>query len=125
MLPTVGVAGSSRGQCLENARRLQVEDKLVLRDADMTHLPFPDASFDVVLACLAVHNLHPRRRRERAVSEAARVLRPGGRLAWVDIAGTKLYVRTAGALGLAVVRRSGLVAGVFPPARLVTATRPR
>jgi arsenite methyltransferase len=120
---TVDQAGSSREQCLDNARRLGVADRVKLIDGDMTSLPFPDASFDLVCASLAVHNLHPAARRERAISEACRVLRPGGRLAIVDIAGTRTYAATATAAGLRDVRRSGFVLGIFPPARMVTALR--
>lgn len=117
-------AGSNPDKCLENARRAGVAEKVQVRDGDMTKLPFPDASFDLVLASLSVHNLHPAARREQAVSEAARVLRPGGRLAWVDIAGTKDYVRAAGKAGLRDVSRSFFVSGIWPPARVVTAKRP-
>lgn len=66
-------------------------DRIRLVDGDMTELPFPDASFDLVLACLAVHNLHPTARREQAIREAIRVLRPGGQVAVVDIFGTRTY----------------------------------
>ena len=43
--------------------------------ADMTALPFPDASFDVVVA---VHVFHLVRAWRQAVDEVLRVLRPGG-----------------------------------------------
>lgn len=46
----------------------------------MTGLPMPGASFDLVVACLAIHNLHPMRRREQAVREALRVLRSSASL---------------------------------------------
>jgi arsenite methyltransferase len=113
-------AGSNRELCLDNARRLGVQDRVTLIDGDMTELQMPDASFDLVLACLAIHNLHPKRRREQAVLEALRVLRPGGRFAFIDIAGTKSYRTVAGAAGCRDVRRSGFVLGIFPLARVVT-----
>ncbi len=116
-------AGSSRKQCLSNAERLGVREAVRLIDGDMAELPFADASFDVVLACLAIHNLHPSTRRERAIAEAARVLRPGGQLAVIDIAGSGSYVATAGKAGMRGLRRSGYVLGIFPPARIVTATK--
>ncbi|MEU8246304.1 methyltransferase domain-containing protein [Nonomuraea sp. NPDC048916] len=42
-------------------------------------LPFPDASFDVLVSTLAVHHM-PSSARALAVQEMFRVLRPGGRL---------------------------------------------
>lgn len=49
--------------------------RLHLFTADMTALPFPDASFDVVVA---VHVFHLVSAWRRAVDEVLRVLRPGG-----------------------------------------------
>ncbi len=48
-----------------------------LRVGDAQNLPFPDASFDTVVATLALCTIPDDR---RAVIEAARVLRPDGRL---------------------------------------------
>lgn len=50
--------------------------------ADAETLPFPDGAFDAVVTRLAVHHFaHP----ERALAGIARVLRPGGRVAIVDV----------------------------------------
>ena len=64
---------------LEIARRRARESGIEadLRVGDAQHLPFPDASFDTVVATLALCTIPDDR---RAVIEAARVLRPGGRL---------------------------------------------
>lgn len=44
---------------------------------DVTSLPFPDGSFDLIVSSLSLHHWdHP----EAAVPELARVLRPGGRV---------------------------------------------
>jgi SAM-dependent methyltransferase len=52
-----------------------------VRQADMYQLPFPSASFDAAV----IHQvLHYAEQPERAIGEAARVLRPGGRLLVVD-----------------------------------------
>lgn len=56
-------------------------DNCSLRQADMFHLPCADASFDAVILHQVLHFVD---RPEGAVAEAARVLRPGGRLAIVD-----------------------------------------
>jgi ubiquinone/menaquinone biosynthesis C-methylase UbiE len=47
------------------------------------HLPFADASFAMVTTIYLFHEL-PRQVREQAAREMARVLRPGGRLVFVD-----------------------------------------
>lgn len=69
---------------LEQARRLASERGVAnarFERADAESLPFPDASFDVVTSRHCAHHFpHP----ERALREAARVLRPGGRFVLVD-----------------------------------------
>jgi ubiquinone/menaquinone biosynthesis C-methylase UbiE len=52
-----------------------------LRPGDAQNLPFPDASFDTVVATLALCTIPDDR---RAVAEAMRVLRPGGRLSLLE-----------------------------------------
>ncbi len=54
-----------------------------VRLGDIQHLPFPRDSFDVVTVHQVLHYLDDP---ERAIAEAARVLRPGGRLLIVDFA---------------------------------------
>lgn len=117
---TVDQAGSDPEHCLDNARLLGVAGRVKLVDADMSALPLPDDSVDVVTACLAIHNIHDEDRRRRTLVEAARVLRPGGRLAIVDFARTGEYVRFARAAGFVDVRRSGLSLWMYPPVRTVT-----
>jgi ubiquinone/menaquinone biosynthesis C-methylase UbiE len=59
-------------------RRLQLEGlRSQLQVADAESLPFPDASLDVVYSWGVLHHTPDTR---RAVAEAARVLRPGGRI---------------------------------------------
>jgi ubiquinone/menaquinone biosynthesis C-methylase UbiE len=64
---------------LEIARRRARESGIEadLRAGDAQDLPFPDARFDTVVATLALCTVPDDR---RAMTEAARVLRPGGRL---------------------------------------------
>ncbi len=56
-----------------------------LRVGDATSLPFADSSFDLVTSAYLLHLLEPDLRR-RVISEIARVLRPGARLATVTVA---------------------------------------
>ncbi|MDA1311580.1 MAG: metalloregulator ArsR/SmtB family transcription factor [Proteobacteria bacterium] len=54
-----------------------------VRQADMSQLPWPNASFDLVIAHMVLHFTDDP---AAAVAEAARVLRPDGRLLIVDFA---------------------------------------
>src|SRR3712207_4776542 len=67
-----------------------------LRVGDAQDLQFPNASFDSVVATLALCTIPDDR---RAVAEAARVLRPGGRLLLLEhVRSPLLPVRVAQAL---------------------------
>jgi ubiquinone/menaquinone biosynthesis C-methylase UbiE len=61
-----------------------VDDRVEVTRGDARELPFPDAGFDVVVSNFVVHELRSCGGRERMMSEAARVLKPGGHIALVD-----------------------------------------
>ena len=56
---------------------------LAVRQADMYRLPLPDQAFDLVLLGMVLHYAEEP---AAALAEAARVLRPGGRLIVIDLA---------------------------------------
>lgn len=83
----VGPQGSVTGvditaEQLDKAERLRREGHVTFRHARIEELPFDAASFDVVISN-GVLNLSADK--TAVVAEAARVLRPGGRLALADI----------------------------------------
>src|SRR3954471_965456 len=120
--------GDQSGNSAEAARRNAVAegvaDRVELHTGDMTALPFEDNGFDVVLSNFAIHNISGRGGREKAISEAVRVLRPGGRVLIVDVRATRQYQAQLARLGMCDVGRRGL-RWWFQPARLVTATKPQ
>ena len=68
-------------------------------------LPFADGSFDVVISGLALHNIYAREERNQALREIARVLKPGGHVAIVDIDHTAEYERLLRESGVTEVKR--------------------
>jgi SAM-dependent methyltransferase len=77
-------SGNSPEATLANVVAAGVADRVEVHTADMTALPFPDGSFDVVTSALAIHNIRSAEGRYRALDEAVRVLRPGGQLLIAD-----------------------------------------
>ena len=59
-------------------------DNVTLVHGDAAALEFADASLDVVISVFGMHEL-PTPVRRRAITECARVLRPGGRFVAVDV----------------------------------------
>lgn len=121
-------SGNSMASTRANIDRNDVADRVTLVTGDMTTLPFEDASFDLVTASLAIHNVHRPGGRADALREALRVLVPGGRLVIVDISATKEYVRILEELGAFQVTRRPLGwrmwwSGPWLPTALVTAMR--
>jgi arsenite methyltransferase len=103
-----------------------VAERVDLHTGDMRQLPFDDGVFDVVVSSLAIHNVPGAGERARALREAARVLKKGGKLAIADIRYTRAYARVLEACGLQVTGRRSLgirfwySAGPWAATRLVT-----
>jgi ubiquinone/menaquinone biosynthesis C-methylase UbiE len=121
---TFDQSGNSAEAARRNAVAEGVADRVELVTGDMTALPFEDNGFDLVLSNFAIHNISGRARRDKAISEAVRVLRPGGRVMIVDVRATRHYRAGLAQRGMDDVARRGLGWWFFP-ARLVTATKPR
>jgi len=115
-------SGNSLEATRRNAIAEGVADRVELHTANMTALPFADSSFDVVVSSVAIHNISRRADREKAIEEAVRVLRPGGRLMIADVRGTRQYREQLARIGMKEVGRRRL--GWLWPAPLVTATKP-
>lgn len=116
-------AGNSPEATMENARLEGVADRVELKDGDARKLPFGDRTFDVILSSWALHNIYDREGRALAVREIARVLKPAGRAALVDIRHADEYAEVLRAAGLDV-RRAGPNFLFVIPSYTVWASKP-
>ena len=114
-------SGNAEQVTRRNAALEGVADRIELQTADMRKLPFEDGAFDVVVSSLAIHNVPGARERAKALREAARVLKTGGRLMIADIRHTSDYARELEACGLTIT--GAAVAGDALLVRLRTVGR--
>jgi SAM-dependent methyltransferase len=98
------LSGNRADVPLRNAALEGVGGRVTVQTADMRSLPFPDATFDVVVSRAAIHNVSSRSERSRAIAEIARVLKPGGRALINDIRHLGEYSKTFAAAGCGDVR---------------------
>jgi len=105
---TTDQSGNAEQVTRRNAALEGVAERVELHTADMRQLPFDDGSFDVVVSSLAIHNVPGAGERARALREAARVLKKGGKLAIADVRHTRAYASELEACGLKVTERRSL-----------------
>lgn len=128
---TTDQSGNAEGVTRRNATLEGVADRIELRTADMRQLPFDDESFDVVVSSLAIHNVPGAAERTKALREAARVLKRGGRLVIADIRHSGAYAAELEACGLKVTEHRSLgmrfwyAFGPWAATRVVAALKPQ
>ena len=114
---------NSRDATLANAGAEGVTDRVEVKDGDMRSLPFADASIDVVVSSLAIHNLKSAADRDTAIREIVRVLKPGGRVGILDIANVTRYAQQLEASGMRITSGPRFTPWIFPPSRMVIASK--
>jgi len=119
----VDLSGNSRQRTEENLRVEGVERICELRDEAAQKMSFPNASFDVVLSNLCIHNIPKASIRDLACDEIARVLKPGGRALISDYRHTGRYAERFRSHGLAATLHWSWA--TFPPLRIVDARKPK
>lgn len=117
------LSGNSPDALRENAKAEGVEGRIKLENVDARKLPFSDASFDVVLSSLAIHNINGTEERAKAITEMVRVLKPAGRLVVFDIGYTGEYAKELERLGMTDVHLSSPSFLWMLPSRTLTARK--
>src|SRR5215470_18907910 len=112
------LSGNSLERTQANIDLEGVKQKVELKSEDARKLSFPDASFDLVLSNLCIHNIRGDEGRAQACREIARVLKPGGTALISDFIKTGLYQEVLAQAGLKV-SRTGMNLLSFPPLRIV------
>ena len=90
------------GNTMRNAELDGVLERVEVRNEDARTMSFPNATFDVVLSNLCIHNIPTKEGREKACREIARVLKPKGTVVITDKAHTAEYGDVFAKEGLSV-----------------------
>jgi arsenite methyltransferase len=118
------MGGNSEAATLHNLELEAVVSRCTLVSQGAQAMPFADASFDVVVSNLCLHNLYDRPTRKKALLEIVRVLKPGGVAAISDYKLTGEYAEAFAKAGLNVERKWGSILTTFPPLLVVIARKP-
>jgi len=106
------LSGNRPEATMENAEAEGVADRVDVQTADMRKIPFPDATFDVIVSCSAIHNIYDAAGRREAIAEIVRVLKPGGGAVIDDIRHGREYAASFAANGC-TSRSIGSAAATF------------
>lgn len=121
---TKDLSGNAIERTQANISLEGVGDKVELRTEDARKLTFPDASFDVVVSNLCIHNIPKQTGRDQACREIARVLRPGGTAVISDFKLMKKHSAVFAAERLTVEWRGPFWRDTFPPLKMFVARKP-
>lgn len=117
------LSGNSEVRTQQNLEMEGVTLRCTLVSMGAQKMDFPDASFDVILSNLCLHNIYDKAERQQACKQIARVLVPGGVAILSDYKLTGEYARILHDSGLTVERRFGSWLSTFPPLTTVVARK--
>lgn len=113
------LSGNKIENTLHNAGIEQVADKIEILSEDAQAMSFADASFDVVLSNLCLHNIPTKEGRAQACREIARILKPDGTAIISDFQNTKFYESVFKDENLKTELSSFYLLDTFPPLRIL------
>lgn len=108
---------------MKNVVNEGVEGRFTAETCDMRQLKYQDNLFDIIISSLAIHNIENHNERTKALSEIARVLKPGGRIALLDFQHVSEYAQFYENMKWDV-KVSKRDYRMFPPVRILTCSKP-
>ncbi|MGC2235649.1 MAG: class I SAM-dependent methyltransferase [Pyrinomonadaceae bacterium] len=113
------LSGNKIENTLQNAEIEGVSDKIEIKEEDAQAMTFADASFDVVLSNLCLHNIPTKEGRAKACREIARILKPNGTAILSDFKNNKFYEKAFKEAGLKTELTFASLLDTFPPIRIL------
>jgi arsenite methyltransferase len=121
---TSDLSGNAREKTEKVLEQEGVADRCKLLERPAQDTGLPDASFDVILSNLCLHNISSRKERDAACREIVRMLKPGGVAVISDYKNTGQYAAVFRSAGL-TVQRSFRGWDTFPPLLVIEARKPK
>jgi arsenite methyltransferase len=120
----VDMGGNSAAATQRNLNLEGISDYCTLLSQPAQQMSFPDATFDVVVSNLCIHNIYDQPTRRKALQQIVRVLKPGGVALISDYKLTNEYATEFRNAGLVVEKKRGSLVTTFPPLSVVIARKP-
>lgn len=121
---TEDLSGNAEAATWNNLELEGVAARCTLVSKSAAEMPFQDASFDVIVSNLCLHNIYDKPSRQAALGHIARVLRPGGVALLSDYKKTGEYADVLQKFGLQVEKKRKGMLTTFPPLTVVVARKP-
>jgi arsenite methyltransferase len=119
----VDMGGNSAAATQHNLDLEGVSSICTLVSQPAQEMSFPDATFDVILSNLCLHNIYDGPTRRKALHQIVRVLKPGGIALISDYKRTGEYADEFQKAGLLVEKKRGSLITTFPPLTVVIARK--
>ena len=117
------LSGNRPENALRNAELEGVANRVEVRSEDATKMTSADATFDVVLSNVCIHNIDTREARATACREIVRVLKPGGVALISDFIHLGEYAATFRQAGATAERAGWFLLDTFPPMGILRVTK--
>ncbi len=120
----VDMGGNSAAATQHNLDLEGVSSLCTLISQSAQEMTFPDATFDVIVSNLCLHNIYNASTRRQALQQIVRVLKPGGIALISDYKLTGEYADEFRKAGLLVEMKRGSLITTFPPLTVIIARKP-